>query len=81
MTSKYASDRRWRLAVDEARLIENFSQSGVNEFYGDFFNSNGFPLGYSVSTSVQSTAPLGDFDVPKEQLGIAKRRQRGICNV
>ena len=36
MTSKCASDRRWRLSVDEARLIGNLIQSGVNEFYGNF---------------------------------------------
>ena|SRR5271165_6925687 len=28
---------------------------------------NSFPLGYQVSTSVQSPEPLGDFEVPKEE--------------
>jgi hypothetical protein len=54
MTSKRALlIARWRLAVDDARLIGDLTQSGVNEFYGDLFNSNGLPswlLSFDICT-------------------------------
>ena len=37
-----------------------------------FFNSNGFPFGYSVSTPVQSTAPLGVLTFLKSSSGLPK---------
>jgi hypothetical protein len=37
-------------------------------------------LQIKVSTSVQSTESRGGFETPKGSVGIAKRRQRGVCH-